>query len=92
MIHAARAAGVPVLVDPKNPDFGRYQGATTICPNLTELSVATRVSSRNIEEVLAAGQRMIAGLDLDFLAVTLSEKGIAVSIPRSAFSVPGGRS
>jgi D-beta-D-heptose 7-phosphate kinase/D-beta-D-heptose 1-phosphate adenosyltransferase len=88
LIHAARAARVPVLVDPKSPDFGRYHGATTICPNLTELSVATRVSSRNIEEVLAAGQRMIAGLDLDFFAVTLSEKGIAVLYPDRRFLLP----
>lgn len=88
LIRAARAARVPVLVDPKSPDFGRYRQATTICPNLSELSVATRESSRNIEDILAAGQRMIAGLDLEFLTVTLSEKGIAVLYPERRILLP----
>jgi D-beta-D-heptose 7-phosphate kinase/D-beta-D-heptose 1-phosphate adenosyltransferase len=88
LIRAARAAGVPVLADPKNKDFGRYRGATTICPNLNELSAATGVSSRKIEDVLAAGQQMIASLDLDFLTVTLSEKGIAVLYPERLLLFP----
>jgi D-beta-D-heptose 7-phosphate kinase/D-beta-D-heptose 1-phosphate adenosyltransferase len=87
-IQSARAARVPVLVDPKSPDFARYRGATTICPNLGELSDATKVSARNIEDVLATGQRMLADLDLDFLTVTLSEKGIAVLYPERRFLLP----
>src|SRR5579862_4598773 len=37
LIAAARAAGKPVLVDPKGRDFGKYKGATLITPNLAEL-------------------------------------------------------
>src|SRR5207244_8871786 len=33
VIRAARAAQVPVLVDPKSDDFGRYRGATLVTPN-----------------------------------------------------------
>ncbi|MCL4140920.1 UNVERIFIED_CONTAM: hypothetical protein GTU68_053424, partial [Idotea baltica] len=33
VIAAARAAGVPVLVDPKGTDFSRYKGASLITPN-----------------------------------------------------------
>jgi len=33
MIELARAAGKPVLVDPKGSDFSRYAGATVITPN-----------------------------------------------------------
>ena len=44
VIRAARAAGVPVLADPKTPDFSKYSGATTVCPNLGELSLATGVA------------------------------------------------
>ena len=32
LIRAARAAGIPVLVDPKGTDFERYRGATAITP------------------------------------------------------------
>ncbi len=37
MIARARAAGKPILVDPKGSDFSRYQNATVITPNRSEL-------------------------------------------------------
>lgn len=36
----AKRLGTPVIVDPKGQNFGRYQGATIIAPNLHELSLA----------------------------------------------------
>ncbi|WP_346380701.1 PfkB family carbohydrate kinase, partial [Acidithiobacillus sp.] len=36
MIKSARAAGKPVLVDPKGDDYARYQGATLLTPNRSE--------------------------------------------------------
>src|SRR5690606_8919288 len=39
LIRAAREAGVPVLVDPKGSDFGRYRGATLLTPNLLEFEL-----------------------------------------------------
>jgi D-beta-D-heptose 7-phosphate kinase / D-beta-D-heptose 1-phosphate adenosyltransferase len=88
LIKAARAAHVPVLVDPKSRSFERYRGATTICPNLNELSLATQESSKDVSKILASGQKMIADLDLEFLAVTLSEKGIAVLYPEKQILLP----
>src|SRR5258708_24871460 len=78
VIRAARTAGVPVLADPKTLDFSKYTGATTVCPNLRELSLATGVSARKTEAVLAAGQALVAEHDLQFLTGTVSEKGISV--------------
>ncbi|HEX4771351.1 MAG TPA: D-glycero-beta-D-manno-heptose-7-phosphate kinase [Bryobacteraceae bacterium] len=78
IIRAARSQNIPVLVDPKSADFSRYRGATTICPNLPELANALRATSNEPEALLAAGQRMVPELDVAYLVVTLSEKGIAV--------------
>lgn len=39
-IAAAKAAGVPVIVDPKQRSFDAYRGATVITPNLHELDAA----------------------------------------------------
>jgi len=78
VIHAARAAKIPVLVDPKTADFGKYAGATVVCPNLYELSLATGVPAHHTEEILAAGQKLLARHDLQFLVATMSEKGISV--------------
>src|SRR5580698_3110698 len=65
-IRAAREAGVPVLVDPKTHDFSKYSGATSVCPNLGELSQATGVAAHHTEELLAAGQALIAEHDFKF--------------------------
>jgi rfaE bifunctional protein kinase chain/domain len=39
-IDAARAAGIPIIVDPKQRNFAVYRGATVITPNLSELEAA----------------------------------------------------
>ena len=78
VIDSARRLGIPVFVDPKGRDFERYRGATTICPNLNELSVFTGVASSDLDDLLAAGHAAIAPLELDFLTVTMSERGIRV--------------
>lgn len=88
VIEAARKRGIPVLVDPKQKDLSRYRGATTICPNLSELSLATGIASGDIESLLLAGQKLSGDLGLDYLTATLSEKGIAVLTESSQFIAP----
>ena len=88
VIHAARTAGVPVLADPKTPDFSKYSGATTVCPNLGELALATRVDSHHTEALLSAGQALVAEHDLQFLTVTMSEKGITLLRRDSRYHSP----
>lgn len=88
VIEAARAQGIPVLVDPKHRDFSRYRGATTICPNLQELSVATGISPKETAPLLVEAAAMLPALALDYLTVTLSEKGIAVVRPERTQTFP----
>jgi D-beta-D-heptose 7-phosphate kinase/D-beta-D-heptose 1-phosphate adenosyltransferase len=86
VIRAARKTGIPVLADPKTPDFSKYSGATTVCPNLGELSLATGVPAHKVHDLLSAAQLLVSEHDLQFLTVTMSEKGITVLRPAS----PGG--
>jgi D-beta-D-heptose 7-phosphate kinase / D-beta-D-heptose 1-phosphate adenosyltransferase len=88
VIRAANRRGIPVLVDPKQRDFARYRGATTISPNLTELSIVTGIPPQNLDDVLAAGQTLVSKLGLQCLIATLSEKGIAVLKEDSRFVAP----
>jgi D-beta-D-heptose 7-phosphate kinase / D-beta-D-heptose 1-phosphate adenosyltransferase len=98
IIQAARKLGIPVLVDPKSADFSRYRGATTICPNLGELTAAARRVAHNLDAtdldvsdlsaVLAVAEAMVPAFDLEFLSATLSEKGIAMVRPGSRFIAP----
>ena len=88
LINAGRQRGIPVLVDPKARDFEKYSGATTICPNLTELSQATGVPVTDYDALLAAGQKLVSECRLDFLTVTLSERGIVILRADSQFHSP----
>jgi len=76
-IAAARAAGRPVLVDPKGADFTRYRGATLLTPNLAELEA---VVGRCPDEaaIVARGQGLMADCALEALLVTRGEHGMTL--------------
>src|SRR4051794_39676849 len=88
VIEGARARRIPVLVDPKSQNFEKYAGATTISPNLAELSSATGVQTGNLSELIVAGERLVRHIGVDFLSVTMSEKGILVLYPDSSCHSP----
>ncbi|MBP2846552.1 bifunctional D-glycero-beta-D-manno-heptose-7-phosphate kinase/D-glycero-beta-D-manno-heptose 1-phosphate adenylyltransferase HldE [Dickeya oryzae] len=83
MIQTARAAGVPVLIDPKGTDFNRYRGATLLTPNLSEFeAVAGRCKDEN--DLVERGAKLLAELDLSALLVTRSEQGMTLLQPGKA--------
>ena len=88
IIGEARRLHIPVVVDPKGHDFTRYRGATTICPNTKELAAVTGESAGDLKWLLSAGQKMVAALNLQYMLVTLSEKGIAILRQDSQTRVP----
>lgn len=59
-IERARAAGKPVLVDPKGCEFNRYRGATLLTPNLVEFE-AIAGSCRDEEELVSKGKGCVEG-------------------------------
>ena len=75
-IEAARRAGIPVIVDPKQPDFAAYRGATVITPNLHELEVAAP-GTRPFDVERAAGS-LLPALDGAALLVTRSADGMSL--------------
>jgi D-beta-D-heptose 7-phosphate kinase/D-beta-D-heptose 1-phosphate adenosyltransferase len=77
-----------VLADPKTPDLSKYSGATSVCPNLGELSLATGIPWHQTEALLNAGQQQVVQHDLQFLTVTMSEKGIDVLWPERRYHSP----
>ena len=75
MIAVCTDAGVPVLVDPKGSDFGKYQGASLITPNQAEFETVAGVCKTD-EELVNRGHKLIDELKLDALLITRSEKGM----------------
>ena len=77
MIRLARAAGKPVLVDPKGDAWGKYAGATVITPNRSELrEVVGRWTSE--EDLAARVLKLRCELGLEALLVTRSEEGMTL--------------
>ncbi len=87
MIERARAAGKPVLVDPKGDDWARYRGATVITPNRGEFrQVVGRW--KDDDEMAAKAQALRAELDLDALLVTRSEEGMTLYTAAGRVNIP----
>lgn len=87
MIDAARAAGKPILVDPKGDDYSRYRGATLITPNRSELREVVGRWADNADLVRRA-QTLRASLDLEALLVTRSEEGMTLVQPAQVLHEP----
>ena len=77
-IATARAAGVPVFVDPKTDDFSRYRGAACITPNQKELALAARLPVGSDDEIVAAAQAVMRAAEADAILATRSEKGMVL--------------
>jgi rfaE bifunctional protein kinase chain/domain len=77
MIARARAAGKPVLIDPKGSDYSRYSGATVITPNRAELQQAVG-GWRDEDELRTKVQNLRTQLQLDAVLLTRSEEGMTL--------------
>jgi len=88
MITRARAAQVPVLVDPKGTDFGKYRGASLITPNLSEFEAVVGPCGSD-DELVAKAAKLMQTLDFGAVLVTRSEKGMTlVSVDAQALHLP----
>jgi D-beta-D-heptose 7-phosphate kinase/D-beta-D-heptose 1-phosphate adenosyltransferase len=76
IIGACRAAGKPVLVDPKGRDYGRYRGATCLTPNELEASTVTGLAIRDEAGALQAGRHLLGELGTDYLCITRGANGV----------------
>src|SRR5690606_34494361 len=77
LIRAAREQGVPVVVDPKGTDFGRYCGATVITPNLSEFEAVVGHCADD-DTLVSRGEALREALDLEAVLVTRSERGMTL--------------
>ena len=77
MIARARAAGKPILVDPKGCDYTRYQGATVITPNRAELQQVIG-AWRDEDDLRTKVRALREHLNLDALLLTRSEEGMTL--------------
>ncbi|MEK7448915.1 MAG: D-glycero-beta-D-manno-heptose-7-phosphate kinase [Planctomycetota bacterium] len=72
----ARKNKIMVIVDPKGDDYRKYRGANGLAPNRAEAELATGLKITDERSRRQAAQKLIKELNLDFMIITLGEKGI----------------
>ncbi|MEL6978462.1 MAG: D-glycero-beta-D-manno-heptose 1-phosphate adenylyltransferase, partial [Pseudomonadota bacterium] len=74
---AGARLGVPVVADPKRPNFAEYRGCTVLTPNRKELSMATQLPTDTDAEIAEAVPMAMAQFGGPII-LTRSEQGISL--------------
>lgn len=86
MIEHCRSLNIPILIDPKGNDYRRYQGATMITPNRSELKEV--IGEWHSEQELSdKAQALRQQLNLQYLLLTRSEEGMTLYSSKGDFSI-----
>ena len=88
LIAAAKAAGKPVIVDPKSRNFSRYAGASLITPNLKELGEAAEGDLSSEDGIVAAARSLLSAAGIDAMLVTRGAQGMSLVTPDRADHFP----
>ena len=79
IITAARAASIPVFVDPKARDVSIYAGATVLSPNARELALSAGVDGfANDEELIEAAKHLCIAHKFQYVLATRGEHGMTL--------------
>ena len=78
IITLARRAKVPVIIDPKGQEYGRYRGAHVLTPNLHELHLATGMAVTSPAQIDAAAAALLRLTEANALLVTCGKDGMVV--------------
>lgn len=77
LIKAAKAAKVPVLVDPKRLDFEAYAGATLVTPNRHEFEAVVGPCADE-DELVTKGMKLLKKCHIHALLITRGEQGMTL--------------
>ncbi len=77
MIEIAKQHNKIILVDPKGSDYSKYNGATMLTPNKSELKDATG-NWTNEAQLIEKATTLKNNLNLEYLLVTRSEEGMTL--------------
>jgi D-beta-D-heptose 7-phosphate kinase/D-beta-D-heptose 1-phosphate adenosyltransferase len=100
IVTTAAIKNIPVLVDPKGVDFGRYRGATLLTPNRKEAEAASGMTIRDGRSLKQAAELIMEKAGLEHLLITRSEEGMSLfsrsaepvhiaTVAREVFDVSG---
>ncbi|MDQ3819809.1 MAG: D-glycero-beta-D-manno-heptose-7-phosphate kinase [Acidobacteriota bacterium] len=76
VLPAAKARGIPVLIDPKIRNFDSYSPATLVTPNHHEALRLTNTEEHDDESLKRAAHLIRARLDCESVLITRGERGM----------------
>jgi len=89
IIEESKRRSVPVVVDPKGPDWGKYSEAFIVTPNVKELGESCGRAVNNVDdEIVKAGLEVLRRYKLKNLLVTRSEKGMTLFVGEEVHHIP----
>jgi rfaE bifunctional protein kinase chain/domain len=77
-IGAGKAAGVPMVVDPKKGDYSQYRGVTSLTPNQKEAEQACAMSITDGATLQMAGAKLLDRTAAEAVLITRGEHGMAL--------------
>lgn len=99
VIRMARDKDIPVVIDVKDPKYGKYYGATLLKPNLNELRMLTGKNIESDEEIIAASEELRVRNNCKYILTTLGSRGMILvgegepyrvkSLAREVYDVSG---
>lgn len=99
VIKMAKASNIPVVIDVKDPKYGKYYDATLLKPNLKELRDLTGKKTGTNEEIVAAAEELRKRCNCHYVLATLGAKGMVLigdgkpyfvkSLAREVYDVSG---
>lgn len=78
IIGLAKKFNIPVIVDVKDPNSKKYNGATLLKPNLKELHDLTKMPVGSGEEIIAASHALREKCSCDYVLTTCGAKGMVL--------------
>jgi D-glycero-beta-D-manno-heptose-7-phosphate kinase len=87
-IAAAKARGIPSLVDPKVPHIDHYAGASVVTPNHHEAEAVTLQRIRNSADARTAAQRFRERAQCESVVITRGEHGMWLLSAEGEFDLP----
>lgn len=76
-VQIAREMGIPLIADPKQPNFSYYRGCTLLTPNRKELALASGIEADS-DQGIAAGMEVALAQFGGPIVLTRSEQGISL--------------
>ena len=78
IVNSCVLKGIPVFVDPKDGDWGKYHGAYCVKPNLFELSKQVMEDIYSVEDIKRVGTLLMEKYDFFSMAVTMGDRGLVL--------------